>query len=103
LPNRLKQIKNLSHLTLISQQAETAMSRKTIYFPHSLLIFAILLAALLVAVALIFVGAVSVAFSDVGFTPFTILLLLVCTFLGSAINIPVLKLKTAVPSSGKST
>ncbi len=73
------------------------MSRKTIYFPHGFLIFAILLVALLVAVALIFVGVVSVAFSDVGFTPFAILLLLIFTFLGSAINIPVLRLKTAVP------
>ena len=73
------------------------MSRKTIYLPHGFLIFAILLVALLVAVALIFVGVVSVAFSDVGFTPFAILLLLVFTFLGSAINIPVLRLKTAVP------
>ncbi len=73
------------------------MSRKTIYFPHGFLIFAILLVALLVAVALIFVGVVSVAFSDVGFTPFAILLLLVFTFLGSAVNIPVLRLKTAVP------
>ncbi len=61
------------------------------------MIFAILLVALLVVVVLIFVGAVSVAFSDIGFTPFTILLLLVFTFLGSTINIPVFRLKTTVP------
>ncbi len=73
------------------------MSRKTIYFPHSFLFFAILLFALLVALALVFVGVVSVAFANVGFTPFTILLLLVGTFLGSTVNIPVLKLKTTVP------
>jgi uncharacterized membrane protein len=73
------------------------MSRKTIYFPHGFLIFALLLIILLVAVALIFVGAVSVAFSDVGFTPFTILLLLAVTFIGSTINIPVLRLKTTGP------
>jgi uncharacterized membrane protein len=73
------------------------MSRKTIYFPHGFLIFALLLIALLVAVALIFVGAVTVAFSDVGFTPFTILLLLAITFIGSTINIPVLRLKTTGP------
>jgi len=73
------------------------MSRRTIYFPHGFLIFALLLIVLLVAVALIFVGAVTVAFSDVGFTPFTILLLLVVTFIGSTINIPVLRLKTTGP------
>jgi uncharacterized membrane protein len=73
------------------------MSRKTIYFPHGFLIFALLLIALLVAVALIFVGAVTVAFSDVGFTPLTILLLLAVTFIGSTINIPVLRLKTTGP------
>jgi uncharacterized membrane protein len=73
------------------------MSRKTIYFPHGFLVFALLLIALLVAVALIFVGAVTVAFSEVGFTPFTILLLLAVTFIGSTINIPVLRLKTSGP------
>jgi len=62
------------------------MSKKTIYFPHSFLIFAFRLIALIVAVALIFVGAISVAFSDVGFTPFTILLLPAVTFNGSTIN-----------------
>jgi uncharacterized membrane protein len=73
------------------------MSRKTIYLHHSFLFFAVLLVILLVALALVFIGAVSVAFKNVGFTPFTILLLLVGTFMGSAINIPVLKLKTTVP------
>lgn len=73
------------------------MSRKTIYFPHGFLIFALLLIALLVAVALIFVGAVTVAFSDVGFTPFTILLLLAVCFIGSTINIPVFRLRSTGP------
>jgi len=73
------------------------MSRKTIYFHHSFLFFALLLIALLVALALIFVGVVSVAFREIGFTPFTILLILVGSFLGSTINIPILKLKTTVP------
>jgi uncharacterized membrane protein len=73
------------------------MSRKTIYFPHSFLFFIILIIALFVALALIFVGAVSVAFASVGFTPFTILLILVGTLLGSIVNVPVLKLKTTVP------
>ncbi len=73
------------------------MSRKTIYFHHSFWFFAVLLVALLVILALIFVGVISVAFSNIGFTPFTILLILVGTFLGSTINIPVFKLRTSVP------
>ncbi len=73
------------------------MSRKTIYFHHSFWFFAVLLVTLLVILALIFVGVISVAFSNIGFTPFTILLILVGTFLGSTINIPVLKLRTSVP------
>jgi uncharacterized membrane protein len=73
------------------------MNRKTIYFHHSLLFFAILLVLLFVVVALVFVGAISIAFENVGFTPFTILLILVGTLIGSFINIPLLKLKTTVP------
>ncbi len=73
------------------------MSRKTIYFHHSFLFFVLLLVLLLAVVALIFLGAVSIAFSNVGFTPFTIFLLLVSTLIGSFINIPLLKLRTSVP------
>jgi uncharacterized membrane protein len=70
------------------------MSRKTIYFHHSFWFFAALLVTLLVTLALIFVGAISVAFSNIGFTPLTILLILVGTFLGSTINIPLFRLRT---------
>ena len=73
------------------------MSRKTIYFPHSFLFFAILLALLFAVVALIFFGAISIAFANVGFTPLTIFLILVCTLVGSFINIPLLKLRTTIP------
>lgn len=73
------------------------MSRKTIYFPHSFLIFGFLLVLLLVVVALIFFGAVSIAFANVGFTALTILLLLVSTLVGSFINIPLLKLRASTP------
>jgi uncharacterized membrane protein len=73
------------------------MSRKTIYFHHSFLFFAFLLVLLFVVVALIFFGAISIAFANVGFTPLTIFLLLVCTLVGSFINIPLLKLRTTVP------
>jgi uncharacterized membrane protein len=73
------------------------MSRKTIYFHHSLLFFAVLMVLLFAVVALVFVGAISIAFENVGFTPVTILLILVGTLIGSLINIPLLKLKTTVP------
>jgi uncharacterized membrane protein len=73
------------------------MSRKTIYFPHNLLIFAILLIILLAVVGLIFVSVIGLAFAEVGFSAVTTTLILVGTFLGSYINIPILKLKTTVP------
>jgi uncharacterized membrane protein len=73
------------------------MSKKTIYFPHSFLFFAALLVLLFAVVALIFFGAVSIAFSNVGFTPLTIFLILLATLVGSFINIPLLKLQTTIP------
>jgi uncharacterized membrane protein len=73
------------------------MSRKTIYFPHSYLVFAALLLVLILVVGLIFIGVVGLAFRDVGFSPITVALVLVCTFLGSYVNIPILRLKTSVP------
>jgi uncharacterized membrane protein len=73
------------------------MSRKTIYFPHSLLVFAVLLLILILAIGLLFIGVLGLAFKDVGFSPYTIALILVGTFLGSYVNIPILRLKTSVP------
>jgi uncharacterized membrane protein len=73
------------------------MSRKTIYFPHSMLVLAILLLILVAVVGLVFVGVVGVAFADVGFSPIIIVLILIATFIGSFLNIPILKLKTSVP------
>jgi uncharacterized membrane protein len=73
------------------------LSRKTIYFPSSFAIFAILLILIVAVLAFIFVGVISVAFADVGFTPLAIILILIVTFLGSSINIPLFKLKTTIP------
>lgn len=73
------------------------MSKKTIYFPHNMLLFAILLIVLLLVIGLLFVGVIGIAFAKVGFNTATIALILVGTFLGSYINIPLLKLKTTVP------
>ncbi len=73
------------------------MSRKTIYFSHSLLFFVVLVVLLSAVVALIFFGAVSIAFSDVGFASLTIMLLLICTIVGSFINTPQLKFRATIP------
>ena len=73
------------------------MSRKTIYFPHNFFVFAILLIILVFVVGLIFVGVIGVAFADVGFSPVMTALILISTFLGSNVNIPLLRLKTTVP------
>jgi uncharacterized membrane protein len=73
------------------------MSRKTIYFHHSFFFFALLLLLLVTVVGLVFVGVIGVAFSNIGFTPVVILLILVGTLLGSAINIPVWRVKTTIP------
>jgi uncharacterized membrane protein len=73
------------------------MSKKTVYFPHDLFLFAILLTVLLLVIGLLFVGVVGTAFRKVGFNAATTALILVGTFLGSYINIPLAKLKTTVP------
>jgi len=73
------------------------MAKPTVYFPRSRLIFAILALVLIVVVSLIFVGVIGLAFRDVGFSPITIILILVGTFLGSFVNIPIAKLKTSIP------
>jgi uncharacterized membrane protein len=73
------------------------MSRKTIYFPHNYLVFAVLLLILVLVVGLIFIGVIGAAFADVGFSPAIIALILVATFVGSYVNIPILKLKTTSP------
>jgi uncharacterized membrane protein len=73
------------------------MSRKTMYFPHSFSAFVILLIILVFAVGLIFIRVLGAAFEDVGFSSVTTAVILIATFLGSYINIPLLKLKTTVP------
>jgi uncharacterized membrane protein len=73
------------------------MSRKTIYFHHSLLVFVLLIFLSTAVVGLVFFGVVGFAFANVGFTPLVILLLLAASLLGSAVNIPLWKVRTAVP------
>jgi len=72
------------------------VSRRTVYFPHNVLLFAVLLVILVLVAGLILLGT-SAAFRDVGFSPAMTALILVATFVGGFINIPVLKLRNTVP------
>jgi len=72
------------------------MSRRTVYFPHNIWLFAVLLVVLVLVAGLLLLG-ISAAFRDVGFSPLTTALILVGTFVGGFINIPVLKLRNTVP------
>ncbi len=58
--------------------------------------FAILFVVLVVAAGLLLFG-ITTAFRDVGFSPVVTALILVGTFVGGFINIPVLKLRNTVP------
>jgi uncharacterized membrane protein len=73
------------------------LSRKTIFCPHSYGIFVILFLFLVLVVGLVFVGAVGLAFRQVGFSSEITVLILVATFFGSYVNIPLLKLKAMIP------
>ncbi|MCW4017261.1 MAG: DUF1614 domain-containing protein [Candidatus Bathyarchaeota archaeon] len=73
------------------------MSRKTIYFHHGLLFFVLLLFLAVTVVGLVFFGVVGFAFANVGFSPIFVLLILAASLFGSAVNIPVWKVKTTVP------
>jgi len=52
---------------------------------------------LVLVVGLVFVGAVGLAFRQVGFNSQITVLILVATFFGSYVNIPLLKLKAMIP------
>lgn len=73
------------------------LSRRTIYCPYSYGIFAALFLLLVLTVGLLFVGAVGFAFRQVGFSPQLTVLILITTFFGSYVNIPLLRLKAVIP------
>ncbi len=73
------------------------LSKRTIYCLHSYSILIILFLLLVLVVGLLFVGAVGLAFRQVGFSPQLTMLILVATFVGSYVNIPLLKLKAKIP------
>jgi uncharacterized membrane protein len=68
--------------------------RLPIYRPHAsifFVFFAILLAGIVI---ILFVGVTEVAFQRIGFTRLQVVLILVGTFLGSSVNIPVHRVKS---------
>lgn len=73
------------------------MRRRTIYNPHNSLLLAVLLLILLSVGSLVLVGALSLAFLDVGLSPVATILILLGTFVGGFINIPLLSLESTVP------
>lgn len=73
------------------------MSRKTVYYHHNLTLFAILGFILIIVILSLLIGLIGTAFEKVGFSPITVAILLIATFLGSTVNIPIFKLKTTVP------
>jgi uncharacterized membrane protein len=73
------------------------LSKRTIYCLHGYGVFAILLLLLILVIGLIFVGAVGLAFRQVGFNAQLTALILAATFVGSYVNIPLLKLKSTIP------
>ncbi len=61
------------------------------------MVFLLLIFLAAAVVGLVFFGVVGFAFANVGFTPLVILLLLAASLLGSAVNIPLWKVRTSVP------
>ena len=74
-----------------------AMSRKTIYHPHNFPLFAGLALILFLVIVWLLIGVIGTAFAKVGFSPTIVAVILIATFLGSNVNIPIFKLKTVVP------
>lgn len=68
-----------------------------VYTHHNFRFLALLLLILLATVVFIFLFALESAFSRVGFSPVTVLLILAATLIGSAINIPISRLEATVP------
>ena len=73
------------------------MSRKTNYFHHSLWYYIFFVILIFVVLVLIFTGVIGITLGAVGFTPLTIVLVMVACLIGSGINIPLYKIKTTRP------
>ncbi|MEM0253216.1 MAG: DUF1614 domain-containing protein [Candidatus Bathyarchaeia archaeon] len=74
-----------------------SLVRKVIYWPFSGTLLLLLFLILLIAISLLFAGFVGYAFMKVGFSPQVTAIILLATFAGSYVNIPVFKIKALVP------
>ena len=73
------------------------MSKLAVYWPYSYNVFLILFLFLVLFIGLVFTGAVGFALRQIGFSPQTTATIMIATFLGSYVNIPLLKIKTVTP------
>jgi len=69
-------------------------SRLPIYRPHGSIFFLFFAILLTVIVIVLFVGVTEVAFQRIGFTRLQVVLILIGTFLGSSVNIPLHRVKS---------
>lgn len=67
-----------------------------IYRPHESTFYVFFAVLLTVVVIVLFIGVSEVAFETIGFTRLQVILILVGTFLGSSVNIPVHRVKSRV-------
>jgi uncharacterized membrane protein len=68
-----------------------------VYTHHNIRFIALLVFILLATAIFIFLGALESAFSSLGISPATVLLILAATLIGSAINIPISHIEATVP------
>jgi uncharacterized membrane protein len=73
------------------------VSGKTVYRHHNFPILAVLVVILAIVIFSLLIGLIGTAFAKVGFSPTTVAIILIATFLGSAVNIPLFRLKAVVP------
>lgn len=71
------------------------MNKKTVYWPHSGAVFAVLLITLLIVIT--FTALIGTVFRDIDFNIYTVMLILSGSFAGSFINIPLFRTKTCIP------
>ena len=71
-------------------------SRFPIYRPHESVFFVFFAILLTVIVIILFIGVSEVAFQRIGFTRVQVVLILIGTFLGSSVNIPLHTVKSRV-------
>jgi uncharacterized membrane protein len=73
------------------------LGRKIILWSFSRTLFIALFLVLVIVVGLLFVGVIGLAFRRIGFSPQLTAFILIATFVGSYINIPLFKIRSILP------